>query len=638
MEHPLLERTGKIVLANYVTTGSGTGCVHIAPGHGLEDYGTGLEYGLDIYCPIDDDGKYEDDGQLPRELVGVSVLDVGGKCAANDRVIDLLRGRGALLAVRSYSHQYPHCWRSKTPVIFRAVPQWFIALDVGNLIDRMREAVGKVNWVPPWGENRIRAAIESRSDWCISRQRAWGIPLPIFYNEAGEALLDEGVVRQLAKKIGQRGSDFWFEADESELLASIDLPKGWSAEGLRKCTDSLDVWIDSGNSHSAVLKRKPQLSWPADMYLEGSDQHRGWFQSSMWTSIISANETAPFRTVLTHGFIVDENKKKISKSDGKPQTADDYVNKFGADVIRLWISSEDFRSDITISDGIIAHVSATYRTIRNTLRFQLGNLFDFDRGKNGIPLGDVTLIDKWILQKTKALLVAVTDAYDSYEIHRVYQLLNRFCSVELSAIYHDVLKDRLYTFPSNDPERRASQTAICIIFNSILALLAPIITFTCDEAMAHMLSGSDFCADHVQLLDWPDVAAFPDFSSEEREFDSLLSLRSAVNEQLERARQDKRIGQSLDAKVLMEISKDDPMLPLLERNFSILPEIFIVSQVEISGVDSPGCRSIAIVPADGERCPRSWKWVPHLVDAGEFGRVSPKCREALAEKYPASFV
>jgi isoleucyl-tRNA synthetase len=634
LEHPIVKRIGKVVLADYVTTSSGTGCVHIAPGHGLEDYGTGLEYGLDIYCPIDDDGNYENDGQLPSELVGVSVLDVGGKCAANDAVLGMLRSCGALLAARKYVHQYPHCWRSKTPVIFRAMPQWFIALDVGGLREKMQAAVGKVNWVPPWGENRIRAAIASHADWCISRQRAWGIPLPVFYNEAGDALLDERVVRQLAKKIGRYGSDFWFEASESELLQSIDLPDGWSAQRLRKCTDSLDVWIDSGNSHGAVLKKNPNLSWPADMYLEGSDQHRGWFQSSMWTSIISGNDAAPFRTVLTHGFIVDANKKKISKSDGKPQTADDYVNKFGADVIRLWISSEDFRSDITISDDIIAHVSATYRTIRNTLRFQIGNLFDFDSAKNGIPLSAVTPLDKWILQKTKKLISDAEEAYDSYETHRVYQLVNRFCSVELSATYHDILKDRLYTFAPNAHERRASQTTIYIIFNTVLALLTPIITFTCDEAMAYMRNDSDFCGDHAQLLDWPDAGAMPDFSAEEREFDGLLSFRTLVNEQLERARQSKQIGQSLDAKVIVEISANDPVVALLERNFDILPETFIVSQVELRIVDAAERCSVAIVPADGERCPRSWKWVPFLVDAGEFGRVSPKCREALAEKYP----
>ncbi|MDR1457534.1 MAG: isoleucine--tRNA ligase [Puniceicoccales bacterium] len=632
-KHPLVDRPSQIVLANYVTTDSGTGCVHTAPGHGLEDYNTGIEYKLDVYCPIDDDGKYVDDGQIPSELVGASVLDSDGRCEANDRVIEMLNLAQALLAKKSYKHQYPHCWRSKTPVIFRAMAQWFIALDKNNLRGKMQESVGGVNWVPAWGENRIRAAIASRNDWCISRQRVWGIPLPAFYDETGNALLDERVIRSVAKKIGQHGSGFWFESDEETLLDGIKLPDGFSAKKLKKCMDSLDVWIDSGNSHRAVLKTNASLVWPADMYLEGSDQHRGWFQSSMWTSIISGEKIAPFKNVLTHGFIVGEDRKKISKSDGKPQTADDYVNKFGADVIRLWISSEDFRDDIAISDDIINHISATYRTFRNTLRFQIGNLFDFNFERNRIEQGKMTLIDGWILQKTKNLVEAVTSAYDAYEIHRVYQLLNRFCSVELSATYHDILKDRLYTFAPNSHERRSSQTAIYMIFNMILALLAPITTFTCDEAMAYALNDNDFGEAHIQLMDWPSLDTMGDFSNEEREFDALLSFKTKVNEQLEQARQRKLIGQSLDAKAIIEISPKDKMFPSLQKHLEILPEVFIVSQVEIREIASDGQCSVKITTASGERCPRSWKWVDHLVDAGPFGKVSQKCFEALAEKY-----
>jgi isoleucyl-tRNA synthetase len=368
------------------------------------------------------------------------------------------------------------------------------------------------------------------------------------------------------------------------------------------------------------------------VYLEGSDQHRGWFQSSMWTSIISGNDSAPFKNVLTHGFIVGDDKKKISKSDGKPQTVDGYVDRFGADVIRLWIASEDFRGDITISDDILGHVSATYRTIRNTMRFQIGNLFDFDPEKNSVPRARMTLIDKWILRKAKTLVDGAAAAYDTYEMHKVYQALNRFCAVELSATYHDILKDRLYTFAPNSHERRSSQTAIFVIFNTILALLSPIITFTCDEAMAHMLTGTDFSDRHPQLLDWPEIEC--DFSDEEREFDGLLSFRTKVNEKLERARQDKLIGQSLDAKVVIDISQDDPTAVLLEKHRDLLPEIFIVSQVEINKIPGAGVGSVKIVAAGGEKCPRSWKWVNKLVDAGKFGRVSKKCFDALLEKYP----
>ncbi|MDR1432747.1 MAG: isoleucine--tRNA ligase [Puniceicoccales bacterium] len=633
-QHPIVDRVSKIVLANYVTTDSGTGCVHIAPGHGLEDYATGMEYGLDVYCPLDDGGRYVNDGMIPAELVGISVLDADGECAANDKIIEMLSKAGALLARKQYEHQYPHCWRSKTPIIFRAMAQWFIALDENGLREKMLEAAEKVNWIPAWGKNRIRAAIASRTDWCISRQRAWGIPLPVFYNGNGDALLDEVVVREVAKKIGQRGSDFWFDATEEDILDGIKLPSGWNVGPLKKCTDSLDVWIDSGNSHRAVLQNNEKLSWPADMYLEGSDQHRGWFQSSMWTSIISGNGKAPFKNVLTHGFIVGDDKKKISKSDGKPQTADDYVNKFGADVLRLWISSEDFRSDITISDDIIGHVSSTYRTIRNTLRFQIGNLFDFSSERNSVVPDEMTLVDKWILEKTRSLVKNVTAAYDAYELHKVYQLINRFCSVELSATCHDILKDRLYTFAPNSHERRSSQTAIYIILNTVLALLAPIATFTCDEAMAYATNDSDFCDLNIQLIDWPDVDSMVDFSNEECEFDELLKFKTKVNEQLERARQSKSIGQSLDAKAIIEIARDHPAAPLLKKHAALLPEIFIVSQVQIADNASAGACSVTVVSADGERCPRSWKWVDHLVDAGEFGRVSQKCFDALIEKYP----
>ena len=633
-KHPFINRESKIVLAKYVTTDSGTGCVHIAPGHGLEDYTTGLAYKMDIYCPVDDDGKYIDDGQMPSDLIGLSVLDDGKSCEASDKVIEKLKQCGALLAEERYVHQYPHCWRSKTPVIFRAVKQWFISLDKGNLRQKMQEAVGEVRWTPSWGENRIRAAIDSRTDWCISRQRAWGTPLPVFYDNEGNALLDEEVIRKIAQKIGQLGSDFWFKASEEELLDGIELPDGWDAKKLKKCTDTLDVWIDSGNSHQAVLKKNPNLSWPADIYLEGSDQHRGWFQSSMWTSIISGNDSAPFKNVLTHGFIVDENKKKISKSDGKPQTADDYVNKFGTDVVRLWTASEDFRNDIPISEDIMGHIAATYRTIRNTLRFQIGNLFDFDPQKNAIEQSKMTLIDKWVLQKTKHLLKDAEIAYERYDFHRVYQLINRFCSVELSAIYHDILKDRLYTFPSNSYERRSSQTCISIIFKTLISILAPILTFTCDEALAYFTADSDFAGQYVQLLDWPDPDLIQDFEKEEEDFDGLLEFRSKVNEQLEKARQSKFIGQSLDAKVSIKISKNDKTAILLKKYLDILPEVFIVSQAGIFETDDDGICEVTILAADGERCPRSWKWVDRLVDAGEFGKVSEKSYEALKEKYP----
>lgn len=632
-KHPLINRESPIVLANYVTTDAGTGCVHIAPGHGLEDYVTGLNYKLNIYSPIGDDGCYVEDGQIPQELVGVSVLEaVPGECPANEKVIALLKHANALMGKKEITHQYPYCWRSKTPVIFRATAQWFISLSNNKLRDKLLDVVSTVQWLPEWGENRIRAAIETRPDWCISRQRAWGIPLPVFYDKNNNPMIDESVIRGIAEKIGKYGSDFWFRAPAEEILNGLPVPQSWDVGTLRKSTDTLDVWIDSGNSHRAVLKRSASLSWPADLYLEGSDQHRGWFQSSLWTSVISEDGKAPFKTILTHGFVVDENKKKVSKSDNKPQTADDYVNRFGADIVRLWVASEDFRTDITVSDDIFNHIVSAYRTIRNTLRFQIGNLYDFDPINDMIDQKNMTIIDKWILQKTRRLIVEVNAGYNAYDMHKVYQLINKFCTSELSSIYHDILKDRLYTHAYNSHERRSSQSAIYIILNALIAMLAPILTFTCDEALSYLLTDSEVTDQHVQLLDWPDVENIAIFEHEEAEIDALLKFEGRVNEHLEHARQEKLIGQSLEACVHITCSSSDPIANVLKKHRDILEELFIVSQIVLEFSDQPET-SIAVEHAKGVKCPRSWKWVPELVDAGQFGQVSPTSLDALKAKY-----
>ncbi|MDR2435847.1 MAG: isoleucine--tRNA ligase [Puniceicoccales bacterium] len=632
-EHPFMGRKSKIVLAQYVTVEAGTGCVHTAPGHGLEDYATGLSYNLDIYSPLDDDGRYVDDGKIPKELIGISVLEEpGGHCKANDKVIELLVEAKALIHKSEIVHQYPHCWRSKTPVIFRAMSQWFIALDRNGLRRKLLDAVETVSWLPSWGENRIRAAIETRPDWCISRQRTWGIPLPVFYTAAGDPLVDANTIRKIAEKIGKWGSNFWFEANVEEILSGIDVPKSWDIANIRKSADTLDVWIDSGNSHRAVLKTNGNLAWPADLYLEGSDQHRGWFQSSLWTSVISESGRAPFKTILTHGFVVDESRKKVSKSDSKPQTADDYVNKFGADVVRLWVASEDFRTDITLSDAIFDHIVSTYRTIRNTLRFQIGNLCDFNANSDKIEQQNMTIIDKWILQKTRRLIEETGIAYANFDLHKVYQLVSRFCSVELSSTYHDILKDRLYTHAFNSHERRSSQSAMCAIVNALIAVLAPILTFTCDEALAFLLADSEFADRHVQLLDWPDADSFISFDAEEQEIDLLLKFRDVVNERLERAREGKLIGQSLDARVSIECANGDKYANVLEKHRDILEELFIVSQVELHFADIDATR-IAVEHARGEKCPRSWKWCEELFDAGNFGKVSKESLVALKAKY-----
>jgi isoleucyl-tRNA synthetase len=630
-KHPLIERDSKVILADYVKDDAGTGCVHTAPGHGLEDYIIGLKYGLDAYSPLNDSGCYMDDGQVPSDLVGLSVLDVNGKCHANDAVIEKLKVNGTLIGLHTIEHQYPYCWRSKTPVIFRAMDQWFIEVD-GQLRKMALKAIKTVKWVPGYGENRIIGAVTSRPDWCISRQRAWGIPLPVFFDEDGNSLLDANLVREIAKKISKYGSDFWFKSSVEEILSDLELPSQWQGKSLFKGTDTLDVWIDSGLSHTAALHNRNSLSFPSDMYLEGSDQHRGWFQSSLLTSVVVHDGRAPYKEVLTHGFVVGEDKKKISKSDGKPQTADDYVNRFGTDILRLWIASEDFRDDVPLSDDIFTHVVNSYRSIRNTLRFQIGNLYDFDVSKHSVAQKDMTPIDKWILHKTKILVEQCTEYYNSYEFHKVYQLINKFCSVELSAKYHDILKDRLYTHGPNWSTRRSSQTAIHLVLNSLLKLLAPILMFTTDEAFSFMTSNREISNASIHLENWPNCEDWIDFSEEASEIDDLMQIRTKVNEQLEFLRKEKKIGQSLDAKVTIHC--DGWNFKLLKKHSDDLEECFIVSEVYVNQSD---VFSIKVEPSQLQRCPRSWRRVAKLVDAGKFGQTSERCLKALKDKYPEEF-
>lgn len=628
-KHPFIDRPSPIVLADYVTTESGTGCVHIAPGHGLDDYLTGLNYKLEIYCPLDDQGNYVDDGQVPSELVGISVLETAGKCPANIAVLKILNERGVLLRKQNYKHQYPHCWRSKTPVIFRAMDQWFVSLDKAGKRDAVLREIGNVQWIPDWGENRIRGAVENRPDWCISRQRSWGVPIPAFYNEDGNAYLDADVICGIADKVAEHGTDLWFEKTADEILEGINLPASWKGP-FKKGGDTLDVWIDSGCSHRAVLQQHEDLAWPADLYLEGSDQHRGWFQSSIWTSVI-ADGKAPYKRILTHGFIVDENKRKISKSDGKPQTADGYVKQYGADLVRLWVSSVDYRNDVPISDKIFKQVVNTYRTIRNTLRFQTGNLYDFNIEKDAVDFDAMTALDKWALHKTAQLVIAVQDAYDAYEFHRAYQFINTFCNETLSALYHDILKDRLYTYAPNWAERRSSQTAIHHIFHTLTRVLAPVLTFTADEAFCHLNEGADFSQNAIHLQDWPTCPESWLNSEASQEISTLLSFRDKVNEKLEKLRQEKIIGQPLDAQVILEGSAKDPLWPLLDKYREDLAELFIVSKVHFHESASETL-TITAKHADGVRCPRSWRWVDELVPLEGYGEMSSRCRDALKEQ------
>ena len=641
-KHAFIDRSSKVVLADYVTIDSGTGLVHTAPGHGLDDYQTGLKNGLEIYCPLDDNACYIDDGQIPAELVGLSTLEKKGRAPANKGVLQIIEGNGALLSLKPYKHSYPHCWRSKTPVIFRAMDQWFITLDKDGARDHALKALEPVAFVPDWGRNRITGAVESRPDWCISRQRSWGVPIPAFYDANGEAYLDAAVVKGVAEKVREHGSNIWFEWSAEQILEGVELPEGWPASSeLTLGRDTLDVWIDSASSQNAVLAKHPDLARPADLYLEGNDQHRGWFQSSLWIGAFT-HGNAPYKELVTHGYIVKEDGTKISKSDGtksKPQTSDSYIKQFGADVVRLWICSQDFRGDIPVSEKLIKNVGNTYRTLRNTFRFLLGNLYDFDPAKDAVATDALTDLDKWALHQTGELIDTVQANYDAYEFHRAYQVIANFVSITLSATYHDILKDRLYTWAPDAPERRSSQTALYNIFNSLTALLSPMLPFTADEAWSYFTDNSEFGSAPLSNDDWPEKTALFVHPEASEAVSAILRFKAdSVNEVLETLRQEKKIGQSLDARVEISISGAHALSSLLQNTApEDLTELLNVSGVTVDAVagDEASVEVNATPAADTGwvRCPRSWRWVPELTEAGEWGAVSPRCAEALKSKY-----
>jgi len=647
--HPFIDRASQVVLADYVTTDSGTGAVHTAPGHGADDYVTGRKYGLPVYCPVNGQGIYEDDIdypvlKVPSDLLGVTTLETVEDLAAkrpspaNLLVLRKLASANALLAKAKYSHSYPHCWRSKTPIIFRATYQWFVYLDRENVrqtaLSEITEISENSGWIPAWGEGRIRGAVEARPDWCISRQRKWGVPIPAFFHtKIGRPLLNADVARGVADKIEKFGTNFWYEAGTEKILEGIKLPSDWPpVSEIDYGHDTLDVWIDSGSSHAAVLKRgQGGTHWPADLYLEGSDQHRGWFQSSLWTSVIAFG-AAPYKAVLTHGFIVDKDRQKISKSSTyqKPQTADAYIAQHGADVIRLWIASQDFRDDIPVDDEILKNVGEAYRLLRNTFRFQLSNLFDFNAAQDATPVEKLNVLDRWALHQTAVLIDECTKAYDAYEFHRVYQLCNQFCSVTLSSIYHDILKDRLYTLKASHPLRRSSQTAIHHIFQSLVKLLAPVITFTADEAWSFSTTGKEYGDDSIHLQDWPVVPAGWRNTDVEADMAVLLKFRAQSNEKLEPLRQAGTIGKSLDAALRFVGGGGDEAFKVLEKHRTFLAELFIVSDVSL---EAQNVSSVEISAQHAKelgfvRCPRCWRWVPKL-NQTSHGEVCPRCEDAL---------
>jgi isoleucyl-tRNA synthetase len=648
-QHPFCNRTGKLFPADFVTSDTGTGFVHIAPGHGLDDYNLGRQNSLPIYSPVDDDGKlaYSNElpveQQMPAEMVGKSILEKHGKSDANEAVLHELRLRHALLHQENYHHSYPYCWRSKTPIIFRAMDQWFIKIDHDKFREQALAEIDRVKWIPDWGVNRIKGAVQSRPDWCISRQRTWGVPIPAFYDAKGQPMLDAQIVRNAADLIEQHGSNIWFEKSAAELWALVK-PANWTgAEAVAKSNDTLDVWIDSGSSSRAVLMRRAELnhstlnsqpstdSWQADVYLEGSDQHRGWFQSSLLLSL-AGNGAAPFKSVLTHGFMVDADREKISKSKQggyeKPQTAEAYVKKYGADVVRLWVASQDYRSDIVVSEERINKVGETYRGIRNALRYQLSNLYDFDPAKNSVPDEKLTGLDRWILGEFAKLEAEVLAAYDQYEFHVVYQKLSQFIAVELSSVYHDVIKDRLYTDAANSPRRRSTQTALHRLVTGLCQMLAPILAFTADEAW-EFVPGKNVNSVHEANwkkieFDWP--------LGEQVEWQELFKTRSQALPFLEEKRQSKLIGKSLDAKLTISGSTDSSV-EIEKRHLEDLRELLNVSQLATlsGGLPLGDYKTYSIEKADGQKCERCWHWETDIGKNPEHPTICGRCVEAVKQ-------
>jgi isoleucyl-tRNA synthetase len=662
-QHPFCNRTGKFFAGDsFVDNSTGTGFVHCAPGHGLEDYHLGNQNGLPIYSPVDDDGKFAltsdlpKEHQLPAEMIGKTILEKHGKSDANEAVLHELRVRKALLHQENYHHSYPHCWRSKTPIIFRAMDQWFIEIDHAQFRERALAEINRVNWVPDWGKSRIEAAVKGRPDWCISRQRTWGVPIPAFYDAQGNPILDAQIVRNAAALVEQHGSNVWFEKTAAELWAALK-PADWKGpEAAAKSNDTLDVWIDSGSSSRAVIARRPELhhaprtthhapaaaaapstlnpqpstlSCQADMYLEGSDQHRGWFQSSLLLSL-AGNGAAPFKTVLTHGFMVDADREKISKSKQaqsgyeKPQTAEAYVKKWGADVVRLWVASQDFRNDIIVSEERISKVSETYRVLRNALRYQLSNLYDFDPAKHVVPDDRLTGLDRWILGEFTRLEQEVLTAYDQFEFHVVYQKISQFVAVELSAIYHDVVKDRLYTDPANSPRRRSTQTALHRMFATECKMLAPILAFTADEAWAFVPGRK---VDSAHQLTWQPTG-FERTASERAAWQALFELRELALPELEKARQAKQIGKALEAK--LTFSGSSPALTAVQANLESLRELLNVSQLEIQ-LGGEGAATVLVGKAAGQKCERCWHWETDVGSHPEHPTICARCVKAVQE-------
>ncbi len=632
--HPWIDRDSPGVLGDYVTMDTGTGVVHTAPGHGWDDYLTGVRYGLEIYCPVDEAGFLAPEIE---HFAGMRVLDLSASKAgeegsprrantANPEIVAFLEARGSLLSSGKEKHSYPVCWRCKNPIIFRATEQWFIGMDREDLRGRALTAIKGVRWFPAWGEERIHNMIEGRPDWCISRQRLWGVPIPAFYCQGcNEAILTPEVARHVAGQFAAESADVWFERTAEQLLPpGFACPK-CAGTSFSKEKDILDVWFDSGSSHAAVLEPRG-LGWPADVYLEGSDQHRGWFHSSLLLGV-ATHGGAPYRQVITHGFIVDEKGRKQSKSLGNYVDAEKSMATHGAEVLRLWVSMVDYREDISLSDEMLKRNAEAYRKLRNTCRYLLSNLFDFDAATHAVPEEKLEAIDRYALQRHRQLVRRVRAGYDAYEFHVVYHQILQYCAVDLSSFYLDVLKDRLYCDPVDGPRRRSAQTVMARIAEDLTRLLAPVLPFTTDEVWSY-LPGARSASVHLETFPEPE----PEDAAVIERWSRLLDVRTVVMKALEEERAAKRIAASLEAQVT--ITAPEATLAELRAHEAEggvppgnLANLFIVSAVTLQAAEGP--IKVEVTRAPGRKCERCWTWSEAVGTQAVHPGVCARCALAL---------
>jgi len=628
-EHPFIERnpTDKdaymVILGEYVTTEDGTGLVHTAPGHGIEDYVSGQRYNLAVYSPVLDDGRYDD--TVPKWLQGQCVLEVDA--IVNNR----LEENGLLFAQGKVTHSYPHCWRSKGPVIFRATEQWFISVDkelpgAGKSLRNLAlESVKDVKWIPAWGQKRIEGMLESRPDWCISRQRSWGLPLPVFVNSQGRALLTKESVLAVAKHIAKNGSNSWFTDSPRQILGdSFPLPEGFVLDKLQKEENILDVWFEAGCSWYSVCLKEAGWPIPVDLYLEGSDQHRGWFQLSLLPAL-GATGKAPFKGVLTHGFTVDEKGIKQSKSLGNYVNAQEEVKKYGADILRLWVASVNYQEDMRCNDELIGRTQDAYRKIRNTIRYLLGNVDDFDPNEKAVPYDRMFEIDKWALQQLQKLIAEVAEAYESFAFHRVFSLIYNFCTVEMSSIYIDVLKDRMYCDPADSLSRRSGQTAMHRILDSLVRLLAPVLVHTAEEAWSAMKFKSQD-AESVHLAEMPKVDNSIDWQSSEPRWQKLMGLRDEILRVLEGLRREKKIASNQESSVTIYCNDEDAKA-IGDFGLKQFAALCIVSEVRLE--KAAGETKVIAQKSSYNKCQRCWNYWPSVGKNERYPDLCSRCAEVV---------